>query len=391
MSATTNKGKKVKRKRIVKEPVRIRTKKLKDGSQGLYLDIYQNGRRRYEFLKLYLQPGSDRPTLMRNKEALRLAEAVKAQRIVDVTEGNTGVIDYGRKSRILLKDWLEHIYYEKLKNGQSGSNVLTVNNLRMHLVKYKGEDTRLCDVDKKFLLGFIEYLSDADSVGIIKKKISQSTAHLYFNTFNTVLNEAVCDDYLPSNPIAKLKREDKKPVAATESNRVFLTVEEVEILKETPCLNSMVKRAFPFSCYSGLRISDIEDLKWSEIKKDGDRRYISKKMIKTQGLVTVPLPHKALEWLPDKKESPDGIHVFDMPKFSTINSDVKKWAENAGITKSMSFHVSRHTYATTLITLGGDLYTTSKLLGHKDIRVTQIYAKIVDKKKIATVDLFDKE
>lgn len=156
------------------------------------------------------------------------------------------------------------------------------------------------------------------------------TAHLYFNTFNTALNEAVCDDYLPSNPIAKLKREGKKPVAATESNRVFLTVEEVEILKETPCLNSMVKRAFPFSCYSGLRISDIEDLKWSEIKKDGDRRYISKKVIKTQGLVTVPLPHKALEWLPDKKEPPDGIHVFDMPKFSTVNSDVKSGLKMQG-------------------------------------------------------------
>lgn len=80
-----------------------------------------------------------------------------------------------------------------------------------------------------------------------------------------------------------------------------------------------------------------------------------------------------------------------MPKFSTVNSDVKKWAKNAGITETMSFHVSRHTYDTTLLTLGGDLYITSKLLGHKDIRVTQIYAKIVDKKKIATVDLFDKE
>ncbi|WP_288918405.1 site-specific integrase [uncultured Prevotella sp.] len=380
-----------KRKRIVKEPVRIRSKELKDGTQSLYLDIYQNGRRSYEFLKLYLQPGTDRSTLLRNKETLRLAEAVKSQRIVDVAEGNTGVIDYGRKSRILLKDWLEHIYYEKLKNGQSGSNALTVNNLRLHIIKYKGEDSRLCDVDKKFLLGFIDYLSDADSVGIIKKKISQSTAHLYFNTFNTALNEAVRDDYLPSNPIAKLKREDKKPVAATESTRVFLTVEEVESLKETPCLNGMVKRAFLFSCYSGLRISDIEDLKWSEIKKDGDRRYISKKMIKTHGVVTIPLPHKALEWLPSRKESPDGIHVFDMPKFSTVNSDVKKWAKDAGITKTISFHVSRHTYATTLLTLGGDLYTTSRLLGHKDIRVTQIYAKIVDKKKIAAVDLFDKE
>lgn len=379
-----------KRKRVIKEPVRIRLKKLANGVQSIYLDIYHNGKRHYEFLKLYLQPGTDRVTQMKNKETMRLAEAVKSQWVVEITEKNTNIVDYGQRSRTLLKDWVEHIHEEKLKNGQSGSNALTIGNLKLHLIKYKGEGIRLCDIDKKFLLGFIDYLSNADSVGVIKKKISQSTAHLYFNAFNTVLNEAVRDDYLPTNPIAKLKREDKKPVGATESSRVYLTIEEVERMKETPCRNKMVKKAFLFSCYCGLRISDIADLQWEHIKDENGRLVIKKKMVKTGGSIVVPLPQKALEWLPDKKESSDGIHVFDLPVFDTINSDVQHWAKDAGITKHVTFHVSRHTYATTLLTLGGDLYTTSKLLGHKDIRVTQIYAKIVDKKKAEAVDLFDK-
>lgn len=205
-----------------------------------------------------------------------------------------------------------------------------------------------------------------------------------------MLNEAVRDDYLPTNPIAKLKREDKKPVGATESSRVYLTIEEVERMKGTPCRNNMVKKAFLFSCYCGLRISDIVDLQWEHIKDENGRLVIKKKMVKTGGAIVVPLPQKAFEWLPDKKESSDGIHVFDLPVFDTINSDVQHWAKDAGITKHETFHVRCHTYATTLLTLGGDLYTTSKLLGHKDIRVTQIYAKIVDKKKAEAVDLFDK-
>lgn len=84
----------------------------------------------------------------------------------------------------------------------------------------------------------------------------------------------------------------------------------------------------------------------------------------------------------------DGF-VFDLPNYFTINRCVKKWAKDAEIKKDVTFHIARHTFATTLLTLGADIYTTSKLLGHQNIRTTQIYAEVVNKKKVEAVNLLD--
>lgn len=79
--------------------------------------------------------------------------------------------------------------------------------------------------------------------------------------------------------------------------------------------------------------------------------------------------------------------VFDLPSVPCINALIKPWAKAAGITKHFTFHTARHTFATMMLTLGADLYTTSKLLGHVDVRMTQVYAKIVNKKKDEAVNL----
>ena len=83
-------------------------------------------------------------------------------------------------------------------------------------------------------------------------------------------------------------------------------------------------------------------------------------------------------------------YVFDLPSVVAANGDIKRWARKAGISKNVSFHTARHTFATLLITQGADLYTTSKLLGHTNISTTQIYASIVDEKKWRAVRLLDK-
>jgi len=96
----------------------------------------------------------------------------------------------------------------------------------------------------------------------------------------------------------------------------------------------------------------------------------------------------ALQYLPERKdpETP----VFNLPvSDATINYHIKKWVKNGEIAKTISFHCSRHTFATMMLTLGADLYTTSKLLGHSNVTTTQIYSKIIDKKKVETVNLVD--
>ena len=110
-------------------------------------------------------------------------------------------------------------------------------------------------------------------------------------------------------------------------------------------------------------------------------------MQKTQTYVNVPLSNEALNWLP-MKEDPNEP-VFKLPTDSNVERNIRLWMESIGIKKHLTFHCSRHSYATMLLTLGADLFTTSKLLGHKNIETTQIYAKIVDQKKVETINLMD--
>lgn len=148
--------------------------------------------------------------------------------------------------------------------------------------------------------------------------------------------------------------------------------------------------AFLFACFCGLRLSDIKDLKWKDIKSGEDGTVVSKIQVKTQQSIIVPLSANALEWLPDRGDAKGEDLVFTLPSHFSINRSVKKWARDAEIEKNVTFHLSRHTFATTLLTLGADIYTTSKLMGHKNLRTTQIYAEVVNKKKVEAVNLMDK-
>ena len=98
-----------------------------------------------------------------------------------------------------------------------------------------------------------------------------------------------------------------------------------------------------------------------------------------------------MQWLPERGFSTDADFVFNtLPCNTLINDLVKEWAKQAGIVnKTVTFHTSRHTFGTMMLTLGADLYTVSKLMGHKNIETTKIYAKIIDQKKDDAVNLAD--
>jgi site-specific recombinase XerD len=121
-------------------------------------------------------------------------------------------------------------------------------------------------------------------------------------------------------------------------------------------------------------------LTWADIRYEEGRWTIATRIAKTQRFIHNPLPLEALKWLPERKNDSD--KVFADLDHKNINIHIHAWAKDAGITnKNVTFHVSRHTYATMLLTAGADLYTVSKLLGHTSIRHTQRYAKIVNSLK----------
>lgn len=369
-----------------KEPIRLRQKSLSNGNKSLYLDIYRNGERRYEFLKLYLIPetGSDLTAKERNKQTLIQANAIKAQRIIELTNDEAGIKNTNR-AKILLSDWLDH--FKQIKENKSQGLKNQIEFTKYLLSQYKGDKVRLCDVDKAFCEGFLNYIMNVHISKQTNEHISKFTASNYYLRFNCALNFAVRSEVIPQNPMLLVEK-DYKP-QPPESQRVYLTIDEVKRLVNTECKKEVYKRAFLFSCFCGLRISDIERLKWCDLSNENGQIRAEIRQKKTDEPLYLPLSANAVKWLPERGNAADTDNIFQGLCGGVASHFVKDWAKGAGITKNVKFHTARHTFATMLLTKGADLYTTSKLLGHKDISTTQIYAKIIDQKKTDAVNLLN--
>lgn len=368
----------VKKPTKVKEPIRLRTKKLSDGSKSLYLDIYRNGKRTYEYLKMYLIPETDRNARLQNEVTMTAANAIKSKRIIELTSGEAGIVNH--RDKIYLLDWMDTYkeFQEKRNRKKCVAHIKTVVRL---LKEYAGERVILDQIDMAFCQGYVDYMMT--SYRPKGKPIAASTQHTYYLVFTGALNAAVRAKRLLRNPFNEMDKSEKpkKP----ESVRSYMTIDEVRALIATPIKNEMVKNAYLFSCFCGLRISDIIGLKWKDIFVDRGQYRLALSMQKTKEPIYLPLSPEALKWMPERGDKTESDPVFKLP--TAINARLKPWAKAAGITKQFTFHTARHTFATMMLTLGANLYTVSKLLGHADVRMTQVYAKIVNEKKDEAVNL----
>ena len=366
-----------------KEPVRIRLKRLANGNQSIYLDIYTGGRRQYEFLKLYLIPESTPFDKEQNKQTLQAANAIKSQRIIELANSGAGIRN-AQRGKMLLLDWLTE--YRRLKADKSAGLMRQINHTITLVRQYGGDKTRLCDVDKDYCSGFIGYITSEYKTQT-GKHLEKVTAMNYYRVLNCALNEAVRQELIEKNPFQAMSQSNK--IKVPESQRTYLTIDEVKAMIKTPCKSEAVKSAYLFSVYSGLRISDIERLTWADLETTGGQPRLNIVQKKTKNPLYLPLSKEAMKYLPNRGGAAADEHIFHLPVLTYINILLKKWAASAGVTKRVTFHTARHTNATMLLTLGADLYTVSKLLGHTEISTTQIYAKIVDKKKEEAVSLLD--
>ena len=376
----------------VKEPIRIRERKLKDGNISLYLDIYIKGTRKYESLNLYLIPDSIPGAKLTNARTRNIAEKIKADRIIALQ--NRGIVHYDKikQSSMSIIDFLKE--YEQDDLGFSESTLKGRSDMRKKVEEYLEQEKiaymGMNEIDTEFCRGFLRFLGTARHAVAKKQEgrmISAGCAHHHQAVLNGALNRAVRDGIIPVNPMTQIDRREKfKPGQGEE--REFLTIDELRHLIDVPCTNEQVKKAFLFACFAGLRLSDIRTLNWNKIRKmpNNDSLYVHVMMQKTQKPVNVPLSNEALRYLEKKEDAEEPI--FTLPSSdATINYHIRKWMKKAEINKPISFHCSRHTFATMMLTLGADLYTTSKLLGHTNVATTQIYGKIIDKKKEEAVNL----
>ena len=366
----------VKKPAKVKEPIRLRMKDLANGNKSLYLDIYRDGKRTYEYLKMYLIPETDNNARVRNQTTMAAANAIKSKRIIQLTNGEAGI---ETREKVFLLDWMETYKENQAKRGKKDGNQIQVT-IRI-LKDYAGERVTMDQIDKTFCQEYIDYLlTEYRPKG---KQVSNFTLHTYYRILNGALNAAVRAEIIKVNPFTKINNSDK--IRLPESKRSYMTIEEVRALIATPMKNEAVKQAYLFSCFCGLRISDIIGLKWKDVFVDRGQYRLAVSMQKTKEPIYLPLSPEALKWMPERGDKTADDHVFDLP--SGINQLIKPWAKAAGISKRFTFHTARHTFATMMLTLGADLYTVSKLLGHTSVKMTQVYAKIVNKKKDDAVNL----
>lgn len=371
----------------VKEPVRVRYKALSDGSQSVYLDIYRDGKRQYEFLKLYLIPETSAAAKAQNKATLAAVNTIKSQRIIELTNGVAGLKNTSLRSKMLLLDWMQTYKESQEKKGVRGSGKLIGNT--MNILHSFNEKAVMRDINRDFCLALIDYMRNV-YVSANGRKLSQFSCVSYFGCFRGALNAAVREDIIAENPVNKLNTDEK--IKMPESKREFLTIDEVKTLVRTPCRREDIKSAFLFSCYCGLRISDVLALKWKNVDCTGEQWRINIIMQKTRQPLYLPLSTQARKWMPERGGAAEDDPVFaTLPCEDTCNVQIKPWVKEAGITKHVTYHVSRHTFATMMLTLGADLYTVCKLLGHTDVKTTQIYAKIINKKKDDAIGLIDTE
>ena len=374
-----------------KEPVKLREKVLANGNISLYLDIYRNGKREYEFLKLYLIKERTPQDRKQNEQTLLTAQAIRSKRQIEIQNGEYGFTKQFKLETPFLQ-YYRKMCEERHQNPDSNGNWGNWHSCLKYLEVYCDEKTTFKDIDADWIEGFKEYLNTVEKNTYKRTKnrnselfqgLSQNSKVSYFNKLRACINQAFEERIIPVNPLRGVQGFKQE-----ETERMYLTMDEVEKLAETPCNFPYLKNAFLFSCLTGLRKSDIEKLTWGDVFKEGDRTRIIFRQKKTKGQEYLTINAKAEEYLGTRGENNE--KVFPGFKYgSWVLLELKRWVLSAGITKNITFHCARHTFAVSLLSKNVDIYTVSKLLGHRELATTQIYAKVMDQKKEEAVDLLN--
>ena len=370
--------------------VSLRQKKISKGRKSLYLDFYppiphpETGEpTRREFLGLYIFEKPKTPIdKQHNTETLKIGESIRQKRENFLNKPE--IYSQYEKEQLRLKELGEQCfieYFTKLANKRKASNHDNWVSALNYLDTFTNGSLKFADLNQKFLEDFKEYLLTTKSNRSNKTTLSQNSAVSYFNKVKAALKQAYKDGILQYDLNAKVK-----PIKAAETRREYLTLDELNKLVKTPCNDVLLKRAALFSALTGLRFSDIQKMTWGELEYiNGQGYFLNFNQKKTKGVEVLPISEQAYsfsEGAENPKDMPQDKPVFDGLKYSAYNNKhLFQWIGAAGITKDITFHCFRHTFATLQLYNGTDIYTVSKMLGHKDLKTTQVYAKIVDDAK----------
>ena len=375
--------------------VTLRFRMLSTGKETLYLDYYpavinpENGNpMRREYLGMYVFPLKKKSGELlvskdgfhkyneQDEDIIRLAEIIRNNRQNELSKSEiyTDVEADTLKAKERSQGDFIAYFADICKTKNAWNSVL--NHLNDYVLKFdKSSIKRFCDIDLLWCEQFREHLLNTKTHRSDKVLLSTNTASSYFVKFKIALKSAHRHGYL-----LKDINQDLKSIKEEETQREFLTLEELKVLVITPCTNPVLKRAALFSALTGLRHSDIRKMRWSEIV-DNNGEYSLKYIIqKTNKPDELPISNEAMHLCGERGASED--LVFEDLKYSAYaNKALAQWLGSAGITRNITFHCFRHTFATLQLASGTQITTIQKMLGHKNIGTTMVYAKTLEKAK----------
>lgn len=331
-------------------------------------------RREFPGISIFEKPRDEREKA-HNRIAHEKAKLIQAERQAQIIRG-----EYGKDLEQQDADFVA--YFKHLADQRKSSNHDNWVSAYHYLTDYTGgKPVKFADLDLQFCEGFKQHLFDSPSNRSNKTTLAQNSVVSYFNKFKATLKQAYKDGYLTTDLNTRVGS-----VKQAETHRQYLSLDELKALAKTECEDPTLKRAALFSALTGLRFSDIQKLTWGEVFHSTESgHYLQFKQKKTGGAETLPIGEQAAEIMGEKGQPEE--QVFKKLAYSAWkNAQLKKWLVMAGIFREITFHSFRHTYATLQLTLGTDIFTVSKMLGHRDLKTTMIYAKIVDEKKRAAAD-----
>jgi integrase len=348
----------------------------------LYLDYYHKGDSRKESLNLTLFPKPENGKLEKwqkdqNDKNLNIAETIRLERWKEIQNDQYGFMNPNKLKGSFLEfvQRIGHQHYETKGTFDTWDSALK------HLKNFANErNITFGELNAEWLTDFRTYLAKYTHAET-KQPLALNTCYTYFNKIKAAIRQAHEEGIIKENFVHQVKG-----FTQSDPDREYLSLEELQRLEHTPCYNETLKRAFIFSALTGLRWSDIEALTWGQIRRSDELGWIILyRQKKTKSNEYLPISDETRARLGEP--GPGDQLVFRNLTYSdTNNRRLQQWVNEAGIPKKITFHCARHTNATLLQAYDVDIYTISKLLGHKNVRTTEIYAKVVDAKKRAAAN-----
>ena len=366
--------------------VTLRKRPISGKRQSLYLDFYpaiinpdSGEETRRESLGMYIFDNTRNPLdKVHNSNTLDLAEQIRQKKESHLNKPEIyNALEQEQLKKNKRQDGNFITYFKKLAEEKNKSNRFIWLGSCDFLKLFKGDALRFSDITTELCDEFREFLETTKSKKSDKMQLSANSIKTYYDKFRSALKQAYKDGYLSENIAYKTNA-----VKQAETQRNYLTLDELNLLVKTGCKSPEIKAQALFSALTGLRRSDIQKLIWEEVQYvEGSGYLIRFKQKKTGGSETLPITEQAFSLLGERKQSFEKVFSLIEKTNQRDNRYLTKWVLDAGISKKITFHCFRHTFATLQLSSGTDIYTVSKMLGHKDLNTTQIYAKIIDETK----------